>query len=104
VTEKRSPHYPLKAVKAAFSGPARLNRTMSAAEGADELGMDEQAVSDVVVELTASDFEKSMLSDIDLTTWQDVYKPIVGGRELYVKFSLDSQGELLLISFKGNEP
>jgi hypothetical protein len=34
---------------------------------------------------------------------QDVYKPLVDGRELYVKFTLDGQGGLLLISFKENE-
>ena len=45
-----------------------------------------------------------MPSDIDPTIWQDVYKPIVESRELYVKFTLDAQGELLLIGFKENEP
>jgi hypothetical protein len=29
---------------------------------------------------------------------------MIEGRELYVKFTLDTQGELLLISFKENEP
>jgi motility quorum-sensing regulator/GCU-specific mRNA interferase toxin len=45
-----------------------------------------------------------MPSDINPAIWQDVYRPIVEGRELYVKFTLDAQGELLLISFKENEP
>lgn len=31
-------------------------------------------------------------------------KPVIAGRELYVKFTRDARGELLLISFKGNEP
>jgi motility quorum-sensing regulator / GCU-specific mRNA interferase toxin len=75
---------------------------MSAAEGAEDLGMDEQAVIDVVARLTIGDFDKSMRSEIDPTIWQDVYKPIVRGLELYVKFTLDSQGHLLLISFKDN--
>ena len=66
--------------------------------------MDEQAVVDVISGLTASDFEKSMRSTVDRANWQDVYKPAVGGRELYVKVTLDAEGELLLISFKGNEP
>ncbi len=44
---------------------------MTAANGAEDMGMDEQAV--------------------------------VKGRELYVKFTLDAQGELFLISFKENE-
>jgi len=77
---------------------------MTAAEGAEDLGMDEQAVVDVIAGLTAQDFDKSMQSDRDPTIRQDVYKPAVDGRELYVKFTLDAQGGLLLISFKENEP
>jgi motility quorum-sensing regulator / GCU-specific mRNA interferase toxin len=104
MARRRRPHYPLKTVKAAFSNPARLNRTMTAAEGAEYLGMDEQAVVDVVADLTGRDFDKSMPSEINPAILQDVYKPIVEGRELYVKFTLDMRGELLLISFKENEP
>lgn len=77
---------------------------MTAADGAEDLGMDEEAVVHVIARLVTRDFEKSMPSEIDGTTWQDVYKPVVGDRELYVKFTLDSRGELLLISFKENQP
>jgi motility quorum-sensing regulator / GCU-specific mRNA interferase toxin len=77
---------------------------MTAANGAEDLGMDEQAVVDVIAGLTGRDFDKSMPSDINPAIWQDVYKPIIDGRELYVKFTLDARGELLLISFKENEP
>ena len=41
---------------------------------------------------------------INASVWQDVYKPVIDGQELYVKFTLDALGALLLISFKGNEP
>jgi len=101
---RRQPHYPLKAIKAAFADAARMNRTMTAASGADDLGLDEQAVVDVIARLTARNFEKSMPSEINPAIWQDVYKPAVEGRELYVKFTVDARGELLLISFKENEP
>jgi motility quorum-sensing regulator/GCU-specific mRNA interferase toxin len=102
--QRRQPRYPLSTIKAAFSDVTRMNRTMTAADGAEHLGLDEQAVVDVIASLTRRDFEKSMPSDIDSATWQDVYKPIVDGRELYVKFTRDARGELLLISFKENEP
>jgi motility quorum-sensing regulator/GCU-specific mRNA interferase toxin len=101
--KRRQPHYPLKTIKAAFSEPARMNRTMTAANGAEDIGMDEPAVVDVIAKLTSRDFDKSMPSDIDPAVWQDVYKPTVKGRELYVKFTLDARRELLLISFKGND-
>jgi Motility quorum-sensing regulator, toxin of MqsA len=58
VLRRRRPRYPLGTVKTAFADPARINRTMSAAEGAEQLGMDEQAVVDVVAGLTAQDFDK----------------------------------------------
>jgi hypothetical protein len=76
---------------------------MSAAEGAEVLGMDGEAVVDVIARLTARDFDKSMLSDFDPAISQDVYKPVVDGRKLYVKFTRDRQGGLLLISFKEND-
>ena len=65
--------------------------------------MDDEAVVDVIARLTAQDFDKSMPSDLDPTIRQDVYKPVVHGRELYVKFTRDRQGDLLLISFKEND-
>ncbi len=76
---------------------------MTATNGAEDLGMDEQAVAAVIAALTSRDFDKSMRSDIDPNVWQDVYKPAIKGQELYVKFTLDTQGALLLISFKENE-
>jgi len=100
---RRPPHYKLSAIKAAFSEPARINRTMTAANGAEDMDMDEQAVVDVIASLSSRDFDKSMPSDPDPAVWQDVYKPAIEGRELYVKFTLDARGELLLISFKENE-
>jgi hypothetical protein len=62
------------------------------------------AVVDAIGSLTVRDFDKSMPSEISPAIWQDVYKPVSEGRELYVKFTLDAQRQLLLISFKDNEP
>jgi motility quorum-sensing regulator / GCU-specific mRNA interferase toxin len=50
--------------------------------------------------LRRSDFDKSMTSNASSKVWQDVYKPMVKGRRLYVKFTTDAQQEWLLISFK----
>jgi hypothetical protein len=41
-----------------------------------------------------------MTSIADHRIWQDVYKPQVGARTLYVKFTLDARAAPLLISFK----
>ena len=100
----RRPHYPLKSIKAAFNDLSRLNRTMTATAGAEDLGIDDQVLIDIIAGLTANNFNKSMPSERDPMIWQDVYKTVFEGRELYMKFTSDSQGELLLISFKENWP
>ena len=100
MTEKRKPHYPLNKVKAAFADPGALNRTNTALQGADDLDLDDAEVVTIIQALSIKDFDKSMTSDADHTVWQDVYRPKVGGRALYVKFTLDTQKALYLISFK----
>ena len=62
--------------------------------------MDDQAVVTAIQALTTADFDKSMTSYASPKVWQDVYRPIVGETELYVKFTLDSMNALFLISFK----
>jgi motility quorum-sensing regulator / GCU-specific mRNA interferase toxin len=104
VRKARRSRYPLTAIKAAFADAARINRTMTAADGAENLGMYEYAVVDLIRSLTARDFDKSMPSEVNPAIWLDVYKPVAEGREVYVKFTLDSRGEFLLISFKENTP
>lgn len=77
---------------------------MTAAAGAEDLGVDDQEVVDIIGSLTLRDFDKSIPSEVNPAILQDIYKPIIAGRELYVKFTLDTQDQLLLISFKENEP
>ena len=98
--EKLKQHFALANIKAAFADPACLNRSFVSKQGADDLDMDDADVVAVIQALTLADFEKSMTSIADHKIWQDVYKPKVGGRTLYVKFTLDAQGALFLISFK----
>ena len=62
--------------------------------------MDDAAVAAVIQGLSNTDFEKSMTSLADHRMWQDVYKPSMRGRTLYVTFTLDARGALFLISFK----
>ena len=98
--EKLKPHFTLADIKAAFADPASLNRSFVSKQGADDLAMDDADVVAVIQALTLADFEKSMTSIANHKNWQDVYKPNVRGGTLYVKFTLDAQGALFLISFK----
>jgi len=100
VMEKRKPHHALADVKAAFADAATLNRSFVSKQGADVLRMDDVAVVAAIQALAAADFEKSMTSYADHRVWQDVYRPKAAGTELYVKFTLDAQKALFLISFK----
>jgi motility quorum-sensing regulator / GCU-specific mRNA interferase toxin len=102
--EKRKPHYRLADIKAAFADVSRLNRTVSSKEGADELGLTDDQVVAVIQCLTRNDFDKSMTAHHDSKLWQDVYKTKTQhGTRLYVKFTTDAAGVLLLISFKKAE-
>lgn len=98
--EKKRPHYPLREIQAALGDAAKLNRTATAANGATDLGLEDEDVAAVVGNLTHKDFYKSMTAIHNNRLWQDVYLPTVGGKELYVKFTKDAEGNYLLISFK----
>lgn len=98
--EKLKQHYALADIQAAFADPVSLNRSFVSRQGADDLGMDDSEVVAVIQALTLTDFEKSMTSIANHKIWQDVYKPNVEGRTLYVKFTLDARDALFLISFK----
>jgi motility quorum-sensing regulator / GCU-specific mRNA interferase toxin len=98
--EKRRAHYRLAEIKSACADPQRLNRTWVARQGALDLDFDDDEVIAVIQGLTRRDLQKSMTSIANPAIWQDVYRPIWHGERLYVKFTLDSQGQFLLISFK----
>ena len=98
--EKFKPHFALAEIKAAFCDVASLNRSFVSKRGADDLEMDDDAVVAAIRGLSQADFEKSMTSLTDHRVWQDVYKPKVRGRVLYVKFTTDARQALFLISFK----
>ena len=87
-------------IKTAFADPSRLDRSFASKQGADDLGLDDSDVVAIVQGLTRRDFEKSMTSMVDHKNWQDVYKPRIGSRTLYVKFTPDARHALFLISLK----
>jgi motility quorum-sensing regulator / GCU-specific mRNA interferase toxin len=98
--EKLKPHYSLATIESAFADASSLNQSFVSKQGADDLDMDDAAVVAVIQGLSNSDFDKSMTSIADHRVWQDVYKPSEGGRNLCVKFTLDAQRAMFLISFK----
>lgn len=75
MTVKRRPTFDLAAVKAAFARPATLNRTKVAARDAAALGLDSEAVVEVIQGLQhPRDFDKSATAHYDPRQWHDSYK------------------------------
>lgn len=99
--EKRRCTHDLTAIKRSFASVATLNRTKVAARDAAALGIDAAAVVAVIQALRyPADFDKSATAHHDPRQWHDSYKPVVGGRTLYLKFTVDDRGKFLLTSFK----
>lgn len=94
--EKRTPHYALADIKAAFSSSAGLRMTTGARNYAFSQGMKLQDVVELVQGVSSTQFYKSMTSIADHTVWQDVYHVPFVDLVLYVKFTVDPDGYLLI--------
>jgi motility quorum-sensing regulator/GCU-specific mRNA interferase toxin len=97
--EKRRPRHSLAGIKAEFSEVAALRITRTALTCASALDISLEDVVAVIQSLTAKDFYKSMTSQVASSIWQDVYHATWRGTALYVKFTTDREG-YLVISFK----
>jgi hypothetical protein len=97
--EKLKPHFDLATIKATFSTVRKLRMTRTAHDCALALGMRLQDVVALVQVATREHFYKSMTSARDSAIWQDVYHLPWADTVLYVKFTTDSSG-FLLISLK----
>jgi hypothetical protein len=94
------PAYELRAIKLAFNSVNKLNMTVSAMQGQYALGFSDQDVVDAIQSLTSADFYKSMRpTHHEFLAGQDVYKSVFKSVTLYIKFQVDSRGEVV-VSFK----
>jgi motility quorum-sensing regulator/GCU-specific mRNA interferase toxin len=66
-----------------------------------KMGFSSQDIEEVILNLTPSDFYKTMPSEKKPGLWQDVYRPRHFGMTLYVKIQIiNSNTCAVLISFK----
>jgi motility quorum-sensing regulator / GCU-specific mRNA interferase toxin len=100
--EKKRPTYDLASLQAAFATTKTLRMTKTAHDAALAMGYALQDVVDLIQRLNRTHFYKSMTSRADHRLWQDVYHLPDGARVLYLKFTTDGTGRLL-ISFKAKE-
>ena len=98
--EKRRPHYSLEQVRGFASNPDKIRFTRTALDGGIDLGLDLATMGSVIMNLNVSDFYKSMTTYADSKVWQDVYHPSFQGKNLYVKLTVVTDNDLLVVSFK----
>lgn len=97
------PYYPLTQVQA-LADAGRYRITGTALTDAGELGFDQTDIKACVLALSIADFHKSMPAQRQAGLFQDVYRPIYCGHQLYVKVQItrwDATDEtVVVISFK----
>ncbi|MDY0005035.1 MAG: type II toxin-antitoxin system MqsR family toxin [Polyangia bacterium] len=97
--EKRRPHYDLDTIKATFATVRSLRMTRTARDCAFSLGLMLEGVVDMIQGMSREHFYKSMTSLSSSALWQDVYHVPWQETVLYVKFTTDDEG-FLVISLK----
>ncbi len=101
----RLPRYSLDRVQrlVAADRSTATRVTDGARRGAIELGLDESDIVECVAGLVPGHFYKTMESQRNAGTWQDVYRPSLSGIPLYVKVQIvgtDPTDLTVVISFK----
>jgi motility quorum-sensing regulator/GCU-specific mRNA interferase toxin len=92
----------LGTIKATFVSVRALRITKTAIMCAEALGLELKHIVTIIQGMTPEQFYKSMTSHANSAIWQDVYHVPHGTIVLYVKFTTDAEG-YLVISFKDKE-
>ncbi len=96
--EKRRLHYNLKTILLQMTCVENMNLTMTAQQGIRFTGMTRSEALEVINQLSAADFYKSMTTHQSNRVWQDVYHAKWREKLIYVKFQ--QAGEYFVVSFK----
>ncbi len=97
--EKRSPHYALERVKDQVAKAGIRAFTRTALDGGAQMGLLSTEMLATVLSVERRMFHKSMTTYQDHRVWQDVYHVPTPMGVAYVKFTLRSDGAIV-ISFK----
>lgn len=96
MVEKLKPTYDLTSIKAEFATVGGLRMTVSARNGAFGLGLTLVGVVALIQSITRRQFYKSMTAFADHTVWQDVYHVPYDETVLYIKFTVDIEGHIII--------
>lgn len=97
MTEKKKPHYQLKAAKELILA-GKVEITGTAVNDGNDLGFSRADILEAVLSLEPREFYKSMTSKYDHRIWQDVYLPRRRDIQFYLKISVIEK--LLIVFFK----
>ncbi len=95
--EKNTPHCQLATVKALVHAE-KVRTTQTALIGAASLGLDFDDMLTVIMNLSRTDFYKSMTTHTNHQIWQDVYRPKTSVGDIYLKLTVID--DVLIVSFK----
>jgi motility quorum-sensing regulator/GCU-specific mRNA interferase toxin len=98
--EKRKPSYDLRAFQDACGSANSIRITRTAQISARHLGFGLDDVAAVIRSMDRRMFYKSMTSFADHTAWQDVYHVPAGDMIIYLKFTMDTLVDFMVLSFK----
>lgn len=90
------PHYDLASIKAVFTTPESLRITKTALTTAEALDLGLADIVAIIQGMSREHFYKSMTSTGDHRIWQDVYRVQFQALVLYVKFTTDPEGYLVI--------
>jgi len=95
-----TPTYDLRMIQQQLSSISKLRMTLVARQDAMAIGFSDQDVVDAIQALTPADFYKTMAPNSPhFTANHDVYRPNFNGLDLYIKFQLSANGQVV-VSFK----
>lgn len=97
--EKRNPHHNLAQIKEAVARLGIASFTRSSIDGGREMGLSSADMMAAVLSIDRMMFYKSMTTYQDHKQWQDVYHVPTTAGVAYVKFTLRTDGAIV-ISFK----
>ena len=98
--DKKKCHYSPDEIKRLVKANRWVITLTAQRNAMQDFGLDTEGIKNVVVGLTNRDFYKSMTTLADSTLWQDVYLPLIGDRQAYVKIQIANESAVV-IQFKG---
>jgi motility quorum-sensing regulator/GCU-specific mRNA interferase toxin len=99
--EKRKPHYDLAKVQGVVRNPDINPFTIAASDGGVQMGLNDDEMRQVILNLTRANFHKSMTTHANSQYWQDVYHgETQDGDAVYIKITDYPDGRPPIIQFK----